>query len=248
MSTLALFTDDTDPDRLLVAARVDVAVTCCPMERVDASVNVSGSYADPREEHFLIQGPHPGRSVFLALFCRLLTVWLADSTLAVLYVHGATFPSSVSVAHRFDGYSWRDALNAAGFDVWGLDFQGFGHSDRYPEMNEPADAHAPLCDAKDLVRRLKCAVGFSFSGTRASLIQLISHSWGSMAVSRIPCASPNGRPLGLIQTHHSGSLDVVRPLHPARSGFGEPHVGHGCRLTEQICRGRAGVSAAGPDA
>jgi len=29
------------------------------------------------------------------------------------------------VAHRFDGKSWRDALNEAGFDVWGLDFYGF---------------------------------------------------------------------------------------------------------------------------
>jgi hypothetical protein len=36
----------------------------------------------------------------------------------VLYVHGATFLSALSIAHRFDGKSWRDALGKAGCDVW----------------------------------------------------------------------------------------------------------------------------------
>jgi pimeloyl-ACP methyl ester carboxylesterase len=73
----------------------------------------------------------------------------ARAVLPVLYVHGATFPSGLSIAHRFDGFAWRDALCAAGFDVWGLDFQGFGHSDRYPEMEEVPDAHAALCRTED---------------------------------------------------------------------------------------------------
>jgi len=33
--------------------------------------------------------------------------------------------------------------------LWGFDFQGFGHSDRYPEMNESPHAHPPLCRAED---------------------------------------------------------------------------------------------------
>ena len=103
---------------------------------------------DPREEHFRIPGPREG----LSLFLRFLPA--ADSRFsprrAVLYVHGATFPSALSIAHRFRGRdsdgrscsrpcgtSWRDALNEAGFDVWGLDFYGFGHSDRYSEMDQP---------------------------------------------------------------------------------------------------------------
>src|SRR5215471_20956887 len=85
----------------------------------------------------------------LSLFLRCLPA--ADATAsprrAVLYVHGGTFPSALSIAHRFDGTSWRDALNEAGFDVWGLDFRGFGYSDRYPDMNKPAEDSAPLCIA-----------------------------------------------------------------------------------------------------
>src|SRR6185369_622328 len=91
---------------------------------------------DPREEHFEISGPNPN----LKLFLRYLRAPESRGEgRPVLYVHGATFPSALSVAHRFDGRSWRDALNDAGFAVWALDFQGFGHADRYPEMQDPAD-------------------------------------------------------------------------------------------------------------
>ena len=73
-------------------------------------------FMDHREEHFFIPGPKND----LRLFLRLLTSesLLVGRRRAVLYVHGATFPSALSVAHRFDGRSWRDALCEAGFDVW----------------------------------------------------------------------------------------------------------------------------------
>ena len=81
-------------------------------------------------------------------------------------VHGATFPSALSIAHRFDGYSWRDALCEAGFDVWGFDFLGYGYPDRYPEMSRPADANPSLCRARTQASswRRSCS---SFSGDTA---------------------------------------------------------------------------------
>src|ERR1700759_1127213 len=99
---------------------------------------------DPREEHFFIPGPHLG----LKLFLRYLPA-IESRQRSVLYVHGATFPSALSIAHRFDGRSWRDALCDAGFDVWAFDFQGFGHSDRYAEMDMEPNANLPLCNAAD---------------------------------------------------------------------------------------------------
>jgi pimeloyl-ACP methyl ester carboxylesterase len=99
---------------------------------------------------------------------------------AVLYVHGATFPSALSIAHRFDGKSWRDALNESGFDVWGLDFYGFGHSDRYPEMDRPAQNHAPLCVAQDAAQQVEAGVRFILAQQNIERLSLIAHSWGSM--------------------------------------------------------------------
>jgi pimeloyl-ACP methyl ester carboxylesterase len=95
---------------------------------------------DPREQHFRIPGPREGLSLFLRF---LPTAATKARRRATLYIHGATFPSALSIAHRFEGHSWRDALNEAGFDVWGLDFYGFGHSDRYPEMDRLSMENPP---------------------------------------------------------------------------------------------------------
>jgi pimeloyl-ACP methyl ester carboxylesterase len=133
---------------------------------------------DPSEQHFRIPGPREG----LSLFLRFLPA--AERTLqprrAVLYVHGATFPSALSIAHRFDGKSWRDALNDAGYDLWGLDFYGFGHSDRYPEMDQPASDHPPLCVAADAAKQVGAAARFILAHQNIEKLSLISHSWGSM--------------------------------------------------------------------
>src|ERR1022692_3180375 len=110
------------------------------------------------EEHFLIPGPHPDMRLFLR-FLPSNTPCSVDRR-AVLYVHGATFPSALSIAHRFDGRSWRDALCDAGFSVWGLDFYGFGGSDRYPEMSQAADTNAPLGLAAESAEQLTVAAKF----------------------------------------------------------------------------------------
>jgi hypothetical protein len=115
---------------------------------------------DDREELFLIPGPREGMSLFL----RRLTPFNRSAERAVLYIHVATFPSALSIAYRFDGRSWRDALCDAGFSVWGLDFYGFGYSDRYPEMSQPADVSAPLGRAAESTDPRR-----SFCGDLASL-------------------------------------------------------------------------------
>jgi pimeloyl-ACP methyl ester carboxylesterase len=132
---------------------------------------------DPREEHFRIPSPSEG----LSLFLRYLPP--SGSTpvrRTVLYVHGGTFPSALSIAHRFDGQSWRDALRAAGFHVWGLDFHGFGASDPYPEMTEPAEAHPPLGRAADCSRQLEAAVRFIRDQQDVPRVSMIAHSWGTI--------------------------------------------------------------------
>jgi pimeloyl-ACP methyl ester carboxylesterase len=143
---------------------------------------------DPREEHFRIPGPRKG----LSLFLRFLTAVgpNVQPRRAVLYVHGATFPSALSIAHRFDGKSWRDALNEAGFDVWGLDFYGFGHSDRYPEMSQPALNNPPLCGAEDAANQIEAGVRFILSHQNIEKLSLIAHSWGSMPAGVFAATCP----------------------------------------------------------
>jgi len=133
---------------------------------------------DPREQHFRIPGPRDGLSLFLRFLPAATSGF--QPRRAALYVHGATFPTALSIAHRFDGKSWRDVLNDAGFDVWGLDFYGFGHSDRYPEMQQPPTDNPPLCVAEDAGQQIESAVRFILDHQNIDKLSLISHSWGSM--------------------------------------------------------------------
>lgn len=140
------------------------------------------------EQQFRIPGPIDG----LSLFLRFLPARTPSTRPPVLYVHGATFPSALSIAYRFcDGRSWRDALNGAGFDVWGLDFYGFGQSDRYPEMAQPAADNAPLCVTDGAKQQVEAAARFILAHHRAARLSLISHSWGSMPAAAFAVHHPD---------------------------------------------------------
>ena len=97
----------------------------------------------------------------------------------VLYVNGATFPSRLSVGYEFDGRSWADDLQAAGFDVWALDFAGFGCSSRYREMSEPADVHPPLGRAPVAADQIATVVQ-----RIGRPVHIVAHSWGTIAAGR----------------------------------------------------------------
>jgi pimeloyl-ACP methyl ester carboxylesterase len=143
---------------------------------------------DPREQHVRIPSPVEG----LELFLRHLPppARPQPTPRVVLYVHGGTFPSALSIAHRFDGRSWRDELCARGFDVWGLDFLGFGASDRYPDMSRPADAGAALGSAEAASPQLELAVRRICAHHGVPRISIIAHSWGTIVAGRLAGACP----------------------------------------------------------
>jgi pimeloyl-ACP methyl ester carboxylesterase len=145
---------------------------------------------DSKEEHFRIASYIEG----LTLFLRYLPPTAAHHTDApkiVLYVHGGSFPSALSIAHRVDGRSWRDELADAGFHVWGLDFHGFGASDRYPEMAEPAECNPVLGRAEGASQQIERAVRFIRDHHGVPRISIIAHSWGTIAAGRFAGRCPD---------------------------------------------------------
>jgi pimeloyl-ACP methyl ester carboxylesterase len=137
---------------------------------------------DAREEHIRIPSHIDGLHLFLRHMPP--QAQRSDTPQVVLYVHGGTFPSALSIAHRFDGRSWRDELCASGFDVWGLDFLGFGESDRYPEMADPAEDHAALGQADSASRQIEQAVRWICRHHDVQRISIAAHSWGTIAAGR----------------------------------------------------------------
>jgi pimeloyl-ACP methyl ester carboxylesterase len=144
---------------------------------------------DRHEQHFRILSPRAGLSLFLRYLPPARDASREDRV--ALYVHGGTFPSGLSVAHRFDARSWRDELCDAGFHVWGLDFHGFGRlSDPYPEMASSADGVAPLGRAEEASRQLEAAVRFIRARHRRGSFGIIAHSWGTIVSGRLAARCP----------------------------------------------------------
>lgn len=99
---------------------------------------------------------------------------------SVIYVHGATFPSALSVAYRFGGHSWMDDLQGRGFDAWGFDFAGYGGSDRPPAFADEADRGEPSGRVPDAAEQLARVVAHVRLATGRERVSLVAHSWGTI--------------------------------------------------------------------
>jgi pimeloyl-ACP methyl ester carboxylesterase len=127
----------------------------------------------------------------------------ADRMHPVLYVHGFTFPSALSVFWKLDGRSWADALNDAGYSVWGFDFAGFGGSERYPEMKDDmARVGPPLGGAAEGVEEIARVVTYILARTKATRVSIVAHSRGTI-------------PAGLFATQHPELVDRLVFFGPA---------------------------------
>lgn len=139
----------------------------------------------------------------------------------LLFVHGATYPSTVTFDYALDGVSWMDVLARAGHDVWCIDLLGYGGADRPPEMNGPADAHGPLVDTGEAVADVKRAIDFILAARDAPALDLIGYSWGTAIggqvagecprqVRRLVLAGALWIPTGPMQVAVDGPLGAFR--------------------------------------
>jgi len=110
--------------------------------------------------------------------------------LPILILHGATFPSGNAAGWKIDGRSWMDELAAAGYDVYALDFLGYGESDRYPEMSSDVASGAPLGDVASMVTQVEAAVRYIRMARGVRTVNLVAHSAGTFVAARYTEAHP----------------------------------------------------------
>ncbi|WP_288903603.1 alpha/beta fold hydrolase [uncultured Sneathiella sp.] len=130
------------------------------------------------EEVMVPTGDH-GLRVFLRNKRRADTV-LGKPGRTLLFVHGATYPSSETFDFGAGGYSWMDTLAQAGFDCWLMDIRGYGRSDRPAEMDQAAAANAPIVHTDVAVADLGLMVEYILAERGLEKLQLLGYSWGTL--------------------------------------------------------------------
>jgi len=125
----------------------------------------------------------------------------------VLYVHGFTFPSALSVFLKLDGRSWADDIDSAGFSLWGLDFASLGGSERYPEMaTDTPPPVPPLGAADDATGQVLRAVTYILEQTGTPRVAIIAHSRGCIVA-------------GLFATQYPDLVDRLVFFGPGGAGY-----------------------------
>ncbi|MHA4810668.1 alpha/beta fold hydrolase [Flavitalea flava] len=96
----------------------------------------------------------------------------------VLFIHGSSFPSSLSFGFRMSGLSWMDYMAENNFESFALDFLGYGNSDRYPEMIN-AQSTIVVGIALETSKEIDKAIDWILNKTGSKQVILIGHSWGA---------------------------------------------------------------------
>ncbi|MBX9606283.1 MAG: alpha/beta hydrolase [Gammaproteobacteria bacterium] len=165
-------------------------------------------------DHFIPSG-QPG----LQLLLRHKRV--AEGGPALLFVHGATYPSTVTFDYPVEGQSWMDRLALAGFDAWCLDLLGYGGADRPPAMSRPAEDGTPLVDTAEAVRDTRLAVDYIRAARGVAALGLIGYSWGTAICGQVAGEMPEAvRRLvlaGALWTLTGAQITVDGPLGAWRS-------------------------------
>jgi pimeloyl-ACP methyl ester carboxylesterase len=98
----------------------------------------------------------------------------------VLFVHGATFPSTPDFDLQYKDYSWADWMIEKGYVVYMFDKRNYGFSSREKAMDEPAANNKPVSRSYLVIRDIGVVVDHIRKKHNVNKVTLIGWSWGAM--------------------------------------------------------------------
>ncbi len=122
-----------------------------------------------------IRIPSPVSGLELALHHEYLVASPAQPRLVVLFAEGSAVPTAGNAAFKIDGLSWMDDLARHGYDVWSIDYLGYGASSRYTAPgSDSAAGNAAACAAQ-----LERAARFIIQRQHVPKLFVIGDSFGT---------------------------------------------------------------------
>src|SRR5690242_19417778 len=78
----------------------------------------------------------------------------------ILFLHGATAPSTCDFDLSYKDYSWADWLVKRGYVVFMGDYRNYGYSSREPAMDEPPAKNQPVTRSYLALRDIEAMVNY----------------------------------------------------------------------------------------
>src|SRR5579885_945860 len=98
----------------------------------------------------------------------------------VLFLHGATSPSTCDFDLAYKDYLWADWMIKHGYVVYMGDYRNYGGSTREKAMDEPAANNRPVTRSYLALRDIEAMVNHIKKTRNVQKVTLIGWSWGAM--------------------------------------------------------------------
>src|SRR5262247_4656155 len=141
--------------------------------------NAFGQQAGIVKNDTQIDGLDPAIKIFLREKMAQGNTRFADDNV-VLFLHGATAPSTCDFDLEYKDYSWADWLVKRGYVVWMGDYRNYGYSTREKTMEEPAAKNQPVTRSYLALRDIEAMVNHIRRMRNVQKVTLIGWSWGAM--------------------------------------------------------------------
>jgi pimeloyl-ACP methyl ester carboxylesterase len=135
--------------------------------------------AAPVKNDYQIDGADPGVRLFVREKMEQGNTRFTEDNV-VLFVHGATAPSTCDFDLGYKDYSWADWMTAHGYVVYLFDKRNYGYSSREPAMDQPPAANRPVSRSYLVIRDLETVVDHIRKKRNVAKVTLIGWSWGAM--------------------------------------------------------------------
>ena len=126
-----------------------------------------------------IDGLDPGIKIFVREKMAQGNTRFANDNV-VLFLHGATGPSTCDFDLQYKDYSWADWLVNRGYVVYMGDYRNYGGSTREAAMDEPANKNQPVTRSYLALRDIEAMVNHIKRTRNVQKVTLIGWSWGAM--------------------------------------------------------------------
>jgi pimeloyl-ACP methyl ester carboxylesterase len=106
----------------------------------------------------------------------------------VVFIHGATYPSTPDFDLQYKDYSWADWMVRHGYVVYMFDIRNYGFSTREKAMDQPPTENRPLSRSYLAIRDIGTVVDHIRSKHHIDKVTLIGWSWGAMTAGHVRTA------------------------------------------------------------